>query len=78
MSNVYDHMNNLKFIKIGVENEYCSSDDGTCAIRTPKYRIDYQDENGDIQSGFYSYSLDRISQALIDHFGIRSAKEEEE
>lgn len=67
----------LKFIKIGVGYKYTTSRDGTCKIRTPLYRIEYEDENGERQSGFYSYSLNRISKALIDNFGIRSVKEEE-
>lgn len=67
----------LKFIKIGVGYEYRSSMDGTCAIRTPVYRIEYEGENGDVQSGFHSHDLGYISKALIDHFGIRSTKEDE-
>lgn len=69
---------NLKFIKIGVGYEYTTSRDGTCAIRTPVYRIEYEDENGDRASGFYSHDLGYISKALIKYFGIRSVKEEEE
>ena len=68
----------LKFIRIGVGYEYTTSRDGTYAIRTPLYRIDYEDENGDHRSGFHSPDLGYISKALIDHFGIRSVKEEEE
>lgn len=68
----------LKFIKIGVGYEYTTSRDGTCKIRTPQYRIEYEDENGERQSGFYSHDLDNISKALIKHFGIRSVKEDEE
>lgn len=71
-------MNKLKFIKLGVGYEYRTSRDGTCRIRTPVYRIEYEDENGDVRSGFYSNDLGYISTALIKHFGIRSVKEEEE
>lgn len=71
-------MNKLKFIKIGVGYEYKTSRDGTCKIRTPQYRIEYEDENCDRQSGFHSSDLGDISKALIKHFGIRSVKEEEE
>lgn len=67
----------LKFIKIGVGYEYTTSRDGTCAIRTPVYRIEYEDENGDVRSGFHSHDLGHISIALIKYFGIRSVKEEE-
>lgn len=70
--------NNLKFIKIRVGYEYKTSRDGTCAIRTPVYSIEYEDENGDVRSGFYSNDLGYISTALIKHFGIRSVTEEEE
>jgi len=68
----------LKFIRIGVGYDYTPSRDGTRAIRTPLYRIEYEDENGERQSGFYSSDLGDISKALIKHFGIRSVKEEEE
>lgn len=68
----------LKFIRIGVGYDYTPSRDGTCAIRTPLYRIEYEDENGDRQSGFHSSDLGYISKALIKHFGISGEKEEEE
>lgn len=68
----------LKFIKIGVGYEYKTSRDGTYAIRIPQYRIEYEDENGERASGFHSSDLGYISKVLIEHFGIRSVKEEEE
>lgn len=71
-------MNKLKFIKIGVGYEYKTSRDETCRIRTPLYHIEYEDENGECRSGFYSSDLGYISKALIKHFDINTMEEEKE